>query len=84
MFGEWRAKINILRICEVDYELLHSIIKKSNIPITKLAECCGISRYAFYKKINGEGEFKITEYIRLCETLGIDIMDTITKEGNVN
>ena len=55
----------------INYDLLHELIRNSNKTFKELAKECGISREALYKKVNGEREFKLLEYVRLCISLEI-------------
>ena len=57
----------------INYQLLHELIRNSNKTFTEIAKSCGISRDALYTKVNGEREFKLMEYIRLCGTLGVSL-----------
>ncbi len=55
----------------LNYELLQGLIRNSQKTFTCIALECGISRDALYTKVNGEREFRLPEYIRLCNSLGI-------------
>ncbi len=57
----------------INYDLLHELIRGSNKTFTEIAKECGISRDALYTKVNGDREFKLLEYVRLCFTLGISL-----------
>ena len=53
----------------MNIERLISKIDEINIPISSIAEKLGISRQAFYNRINGKCEFKISEVEKVCEIL---------------
>ncbi len=57
----------------INYDLLHELIRGSNKTFKEIAKDCNISREALYKKVNGEREFKLLEYVRLCFSLGIGL-----------
>lgn len=65
----------------INYDLLHELIRNSNKTFKELAKECGISREALYKKVNGEREFKLLEYVRLCISLeiGFTLLLTVMK-----
>ena len=52
-----------------DTILLKKVIDESGISITFLAEKLGISRVGFYKKLNGETEYKASEIFKLQKIL---------------
>ena len=54
-----------------DTELLEEYIRKSGYKKSFLANKLGISLNAFGKKIKGKCEFKASEILALCTTLGI-------------
>ena len=41
----------------------------SGITITALARKTGMSRAAFYKKMQGDSEFKLSEIVSICNAL---------------
>ena len=49
--------------------LLKEKIVNSGISITFLADKCNISREYFYKKLNGEAEFKQSEIVAIQDVL---------------
>ena len=55
----------------LNYELLQGLIRNSQKTFKSIALECGISRDALYTKVNGEREFRLPEYIKLCNALGI-------------
>ncbi len=55
----------------INYTKLHDIVKKSGLSMMKIAYALGLSREGLYKKLNGENDFKVTEFRNLCEVLGV-------------
>jgi len=53
----------------MNIEFLISKIDEINIPISTITEKLGISRQAFYNRINGKCEFKVSEVEKVCEIL---------------
>lgn len=53
----------------VNLEVLKSTIKRSGMKVCVVAEKSGVSRMTLYNKLNGKGEFKVSEIIGLCEAL---------------
>lgn len=70
------SETNNLKII-FDYEKLHEKLRKIDTPISDLAKMCGLSRSGLYKKLNGEREFRVSEYMMLCRALGISSSDLI-------
>jgi transcriptional regulator with XRE-family HTH domain len=64
----------------LDYERLHRIIRESGFTLGEIAIACGINRQNLYKKLNGEREFKITEYEKLCACLDISPSTLLVSE----
>lgn len=56
-------------------ELLLSKIECSMIPKSCIAEALGITRQAFYKKLDGKREFKNSEMKKLAEILHLSSKD---------
>lgn len=54
-----------------DSKRLKQIIVESGIKITTIAEKMGISRHAFYEKLNNKSAFNQYEIADLCKILGI-------------
>lgn len=52
-----------------DSKLLRDEINKSGISITFIARKIGITRECFYRKMNGENEFKASEIVALSSIL---------------
>ncbi len=50
---------------------LNQKIAESGLKKNYIADQLGISRYAFYMKLNGESDFTTTEVRSLCNVLGI-------------
>lgn len=50
-------------------KLLKEMISGSGISITFIADKCNISREYFYRKLNGEVDFKQSEIVTLQEVL---------------
>ena len=65
--------------CEIyfDYVKLHRTLKENGGAISDIAQICGLSRSTLYKKLNGEREFKVSEYIMLCKYLKIPIDELV-------
>ena len=55
----------------MDKALLKYTMEKSNISVDQLCAFIGISKTAFYRKINGKSEFTRTEIIKICECLNL-------------
>lgn len=55
-----------------DTILLRKVINRSGISITFLAKKLGLSREGFYKKLNGETEYKASEIFKLQKILHLD------------
>ena len=54
-----------------DTKKLDDLIKNNKLTKTEVARRLGLSRYGFYKKLNNETEFKLSEVSQLSEMLGI-------------
>lgn len=48
---------------------LRDEIKRAGVSISFIARTIGISRAAFYKKMNGKTDFKAAEIKKICEAL---------------
>lgn len=59
----------------MDRSELRAEIARKNIAKGELAKALGISRAAFYQKLNGEREFKETEMVTLIKALGLTAAD---------
>ena len=59
----------------VDYELLGEKIKSSGKKFYVIAEDCGLTTQGLYNKLEGKNEFKHSEIVNLCETLGLTSKD---------
>ncbi len=55
----------------INYSVLHDEIKQSGMTIKSIADCIGVSREGLYKKLNGESDFRLSEFLKLCSTLNI-------------
>lgn len=53
----------------MDINYLTRKIDEINIPVSTIAEKMGISRTTFYRKLNGEREFQISEIEAICDIL---------------
>jgi hypothetical protein len=53
----------------MNIERLISKIDEINIPISTITEKLGMSRQAFYNRISGKCEFKVSEVEKVCEIL---------------
>lgn len=56
-------------------EEFKKVISESGKSITFIASEVGITREGFYKKMNGETEFKASEISKLCKVLGLKGME---------
>lgn len=54
---------------------LREAIDKSGMSIVAISQKIGITREGFYKKLNGETEFKASEIITLSKILGLSKLD---------
>ena len=54
---------------------LREVIDKSGMSIVAISRKIGITREGFYKKLNGETEFKASEIITLSKILGLSKLD---------
>nr|MBQ4454721.1 helix-turn-helix transcriptional regulator [Clostridia bacterium] len=66
----------------LDYEKLHKLIRESDLTLGEIASDSGINRQSLYKKINGEREFRLSEYERLCRCLGLDVSELFVREDD--
>lgn len=53
----------------MDLNYLANKIEEIGIPISTIADKMGISRTTFYKKLNGERDFQISEIESICTIL---------------
>ena len=53
----------------MDLNYLSKKIEEINIPISTIADKMGISRTTFYKKLNGERDFQVSEIESICGIL---------------
>lgn len=51
------------------YPNLDTELQKQNISYQKLASLVGLSKYAMYRRVNGQTDFKLTEIVRICHVL---------------
>ena len=54
---------------------LREVIDGSGMSIVAISPKLGITREGFYKKLNGETEFKASEIISLSKVLGLSKLD---------
>ena len=54
---------------------LREVIDGSGMSIVAISQKLGITREGFYKKLNGETEFKASEIISLSKVLGLSKLD---------
>lgn len=54
---------------------LREVVDKSGMSIVAISQKIGITREGFYKKLNGETEFKASEIISLSKVLGLSKLD---------
>ncbi len=64
----------------INYQELHNSIKESGISITKIAEHIGMSREGLYKKLNGESDFRLSEFWGLCNVINVKHEDLIVQD----
>lgn len=60
-----------MNVVTTNIEELNAAIEESGLPITKIARRLGVTREGFYKKKNGETEFKASEIAKLTKILGL-------------
>ncbi len=53
-------------------EKLNEVIKDSGMTVTAIANKSGINRITLYNRMNGKGEFTISEIIALTRVLHMD------------
>ena len=51
------------------YPNLDVEIQKRDISYPKLAKLAGLSKYAMYRRITGQTDFKVTEVVCICQVL---------------
>ena len=56
----------------LDKALLKYSMEKNRVGVEQLCAFIGISKAAFYRKINGKSEFTRMEIIKICECLDLD------------
>lgn len=61
----------------MDKNLLIYEMKKKGLNVAELCEKIGISRSAFYRKCNGQTEFKLDEIKKIKEILCLDSVTPI-------
>ena len=54
-----------------DLKLLRKVIDDSGLKITALSEKAGINRATLYNRLDGKGEFTVSEMTGLSEVLGL-------------
>ncbi len=52
-------------------EMLRAKIEDKGIPITTLADKCGMTRHSLYNKLSGVSEFKASEIICISAVLNL-------------
>lgn len=52
------------------YPNLEKEIQKRHLSYARLAKMIGLSKYAMYRRISGQTDFKITEAVCICQILG--------------
>ena len=55
----------------MDKALLKYTMEKNDVSVDQLCAYVGISKTAFYRKINGKSEFTRSEIIKICECLNL-------------
>lgn len=61
----------------MDMNKLRARMFERNMNVTKLAERVGISRTAFYRKLQKPGQFTVGEVMRIKSILGLSEDDAI-------
>lgn len=61
----------------MDKNLLIYEMKKKGLNVAELCEKIGISKSAFYRKCNGQTEFKLDEIKKIKSVLGLDTVTPI-------
>ena len=56
----------------MNVELLRYEMRVKGVSLDQLCQSIGISRSAFYRKINGTSEFTLSEITKICEALALD------------
>lgn len=51
------------------YPNLDKEVQKQNMSYQKLANLVGLSKYAMYRRINGQTDFKLSETVCICQIL---------------
>ena len=64
----------------LDHEKLHSAVRESGLTLGEIASNCGTNRQNLYKKLNGEREFRLSEYERLCACLNLSLTTLLSDE----
>ena len=62
-------------MCNLNEQLLLKKIDESRLSRDSIAKSIGITRQAFFNKINGKREFKTSEMNKLAEILNLSIDD---------
>ena len=76
----------------MDLNYLSKKIEEINIPISTIADKMGISRTTFYKKLNGERDFQVSEIESICDILRLTndekkhifFADKVDKNDNIS
>ena len=55
-----------------DIAKLNEVIKDSGMTVTAIANKSGINRVTLYNRMNGKGEFTISEIVALSRVLSMD------------
>lgn len=58
-----------------DKKRLKTVIEKSGLKISFIAEQLGISRAGLFKKLNNDNEFKVSEVYKMQKILGMSDKD---------
>lgn len=61
----------------IDYECLHRKIRESKKTFIEIAKECDISRDALYTKVNGERDFKLQEFVKLCNCINAEMKELL-------
>lgn len=56
----------------MNVELLRYKMRVKGITVQQISQIMGISKCAFYRKLNGQSEFTLSEITKICEVLELD------------
>ena len=56
----------------MDKNVLYYYIRRSGHSITTLCAVIGMSKSTFYRKVNGNGDFTLSEMMTIAEAVGVE------------